>query len=175
MTKESKKGNGAMSLIERYLAAVAAQLNPDQREDVVAELRDDLMSRIEAREAELGRSLTDDETEAVLRELGHPLAVAARYGSGPQHLIGPELFPWWLFAMKVGLAAMALLSVIGLGGRVLGGMDVGQAFAQALGGFIEGGLTLLGLVTVLGFVWERYGGKPGFITNWRVREPGAST
>ena len=172
MTKESKKGNGAMSLIERYLAAVAAQLNPDQREDVVAELRDDLMSRIEAREAELGRSLTDDETEAVLRELGHPLAVAARYGSGPQHLIGPELFPWWLFAMKVGLAAMALLSVIGLGGRVLGGMDVGQAFAQALGGFIEGGLTLLGLVTVLGFVWERYGGKPGFITNWRVRDLG---
>lgn len=172
MTKGSNKGEGPMSLIERYLAAVAAQLSPEQREDVIAELRDDLMSRMEAREAELGRTLTDDETEAVLRELGHPLAVAARYGAGPQHLIGPELYPWWLFAMKVGLAAMALLSVIGLGGRVLGGMDVGQAFGQALGGFIEGGLTLLGLVTVLGFVWERYGGKPAFITNWRVRDLG---
>lgn len=172
MTDKSNEGKGPMSLIERYLAAVAAQLNPDQREDVIAELRDDLMSRIEAREAELGRSLTDDETEAVLRELGHPLTVAARYGAGPQHLIGPELFPWWLFAMKVGLAAMVLLSVIGLGARVLTGMDFGQAFGQALRGFIDGGLTVLGIVTVVGFVWERYGGKPGFITNWRVRDLG---
>ena len=161
-----------MSLIERYLAAVAAQLEPSQREDVIAELRDDLMSRIEAREAELGRTLTDDETEAVLRELGHPLAVAARYGAGPQHLIGPELFPWWLFAMKVGLGAMALLSVIGLFGRMLGGTDFGQAFSQAFAGFFDGSLTLLGILTVLGFIWERYGGKPAFITNWRVRDLG---
>lgn len=131
----SNEKDGAMSLIERYLAAVAAQLKPEEREDVVAELRDDLMSRIEAQEATLGRDLTDDEVEAVIREVGHPLSVAARYGSGPQHLIGPELFPWWLFAMKIGLAAMAVLAVIGVFARMIGGMDFGQAFAQGFRSF----------------------------------------
>ena len=36
-----------------------------------------------------------------------------------------------------------------------------DAFAQAFRGFFDGGLTLLGIATVAGFIWERYGGKPG--------------
>ena len=66
-----------MRLIDRYLAAVAAQLPAAAREDVVAELRDDIMSRIEARQEALGRDLTSDEVESILREVGQPLSVAA--------------------------------------------------------------------------------------------------
>ena len=59
----------------------------------VAELRDLILSRFEAKEEELGRALTGDEQEAILREIGHPLVVAARYRKGPDSLVGPELFP----------------------------------------------------------------------------------
>ena len=45
-----------MDLIERYLHAVKTHLPPAQQDDVVAELREDLQSRIEEREAELDLS-----------------------------------------------------------------------------------------------------------------------
>src|SRR6218665_3760378 len=54
-----------MDVIERYLEAVAAQLSVEDREDIVAELRDLILSRIEAREEELNRALNDEEKEAI--------------------------------------------------------------------------------------------------------------
>ena len=92
-----------MTLTERYLKAVAAQLPQAERDDIIAELRDAIQTRMEDREEALGRPLTEAEEEAVLREVGHPLTVAARYGSGPMHVVGPEIYPWWMFGVKVGL------------------------------------------------------------------------
>ena len=94
-----------MDLVERYLKAVAAQLPKDNRDDIVAELRDEIMGRLEALEARLGRVPTDDEVEALLREVGHPLTVAARYRPGPHALIGPELYPWWICLLYTSDAA----------------------------------------------------------------------
>src|SRR5579875_1893492 len=99
-----------MDLVEDYLHFVALLLPRAQREDIVAELRDTILTRIEAREAELGRKLTPDETEQVLREIGHPLLVAARYREGPQHLVGPALYPYWAFAVKLALTIVAALA-----------------------------------------------------------------
>ena len=161
-----------MSLIERYLAAVAAQLPAEGREDVTAELRDDLMTRIEARQDQLGRDLTDDEVESILREVGHPLEVAGRYGSGPQHLIGPELFPWWMFGVKVGLAVLVGITLLSLVVKVIGGMDFTQAIAQGFASLFSGAMTLIGIATFGGYVLERQRDRPNFITNWRVQDLG---
>ena len=69
-------------MIDRYLNAVAAQLPQDERADIVAELRDLILSRFEAKEEELGRPLTEDEQdEAVDMEL-------RKAGSGYAHLCG---------------------------------------------------------------------------------------
>ena len=65
-----------MDMLDRYLAAVAALLPKAQREDIVAELRDLLLNRIEEKEEALGRPLTEKEREAVLKDFGHPVAVA---------------------------------------------------------------------------------------------------
>lgn len=159
-----------MTLIDKYLAAVAAQLPAATREDVVAELRDDIMSRVEAREEALGRSLSDDEIEAILREIGHPLAVAARFGSGPQHLVGPELFPWWYFGVKVGLMVLAAISVMTVVVKVVFGTDFSQALSQGFHGFFEGGITLIGIATIAGFILERQEKRPDFIDKWRVKD-----
>lgn len=162
-----------MDLVERYLNAVAAQLPKDVRYDIVAELRDEIMGRIEALEAGLGRTASEDEVEGLLREVGHPLTVAARYRTGPQALIGPELYPWWWFAVKVALMVLVCVSVLGALARAAAGdITAGQAIGQAIGGFISSGLTLVGVLTVIGFVLERQDRKPRFISQWRVKELG---
>lgn len=160
-----------MDVIERYLEAVAAQLPTEDREDIVAELRDLILSRVEAREEELGRALTDDEKEAILHEIGHPLVVAARYRKGPDSLIGPELFPYWLFGAKAGLIVIAAVQALGLLVHVLGApADFGQAISQAFHGFFSGALTLLGALTLAGAIMEHYDIKPAWLTKWRVRD-----
>ena len=160
-----------MDLIDRYLNAVAAQLGQDERADIIAELRDLILSRFEAREEELGRTLTDDEKEAILHEIGHPLLVAARYRKGPDALIGPALFPYWLFAVKAGLLLMAAVQVLVLFINLISGpADAGQSIGHAINGFINSGLTLIGVVTVAGAVMEHVGYRPDWMSKWRVSE-----
>jgi hypothetical protein len=160
-----------MDILERYLDAVAAQLPRDTREDIVAELRDLLLTRFETEEERLGRPLTDDEREAILRETGHPLVVAARYRKGPQSLVGPEIFPYWMFGVKAGLALLAAIQVLGLLMDVLGGTpNAGQAVAQAFHGWFASGLTLIGALTLAGAIFEHYGVRPAYMDNWRVKD-----
>ena len=168
-----KEGETGMDLVERYLKTLAAQLPKDSRDDIVAELSDEIMGRIDALEARLGRAPSDDEVEALLREVGHPLTVAARYRSGPQALIGPELYPWWMFGVKVGLTVMACVTLIGLAVRVLvGDVYVGQAIGQGIASLFSGAVTIIGLLTVAGFILERQEKKPDFIARWRVKDLG---
>lgn len=160
-----------MDMVERYLEAVAAQLSADEREDITAELRDLILSRIEAKEEELGRALTDDEREAILREIGHPLVVAARYRKGPDSLIGPELFPYWLYGVKAGLLVLLAVHAILLFVTLIGGpRDGGQAISQAFHGFFGAGLTLIGALTLAGGLMEHYDVKPKWLTQWRVKD-----
>lgn len=157
-----------MDMIETYLDAVATQLPRDTRDDIIAELRDTLLSQIEEREAALGRPLDDDERETIVRAMGHPLVVGARYRAGPQMLIGPELFPYWLFAVKVGLAILVIVSVVtALIGVLVGSWHhVGQTFPQLVGS----ALTMIGVVTVAGAIIEHLGLRPGYLDTWRVKD-----
>jgi hypothetical protein len=128
---------------------------------------------MEAREEELGRPLTEDEQEAVLREIGHPLAVAARYGSGPQHVVGPELYPWWMFGLKVGIGAVVVLTLIGLAARVLGGdILAGEAIGRAFADVFSSAVTLIGFATIAAFIIERQKEKPAFLREWKVKDLG---
>ena len=162
-----------MTLTERYLKAVAAQLPKATREDIIAELSDAIQTRMEEREEQLGRPLTEADEEAVLREFGHPLSVAARYGSGPQHVVGPELYPWWMFGVKVGLIALVCITVFSALIRILiGDVDVGQAIGQSFQSVISGGITIVGFATIAGFVIERQKDKPAFLREWRVKDLG---
>ncbi|WEJ98229.1 MAG: hypothetical protein P0Y59_14895 [Candidatus Sphingomonas phytovorans] len=160
-----------MDMLDIYLDAVAAQLPRDTADDIIAELRDTLLSQIEEREEALGRPLTDDEREAVLRAMGHPLVVAARYRKGPQMLIGPELFPYWIFAVKAGLLIMAGIFVLTLMLRLSGNPAAApEAFAQSIGGLFGAGLSVIGAVTLAGAICEHLGLRPGYLDSWRVKD-----
>lgn len=161
------------ALVERYLKVVAAHLPTDQRDDVVAELRDEIDSRLEARAAELGRALQADEVEAVLREIGHPLSVAARYRPGPRHVVGPELYPYWRFAIRAGGIVLLVLTALGFVARVVGGaVDPGMALGQSIAGLFSGVITLIGVVTLAAYIFERQSERPRWLHDWRVKDLG---
>jgi hypothetical protein len=98
-------------LIERYLQAVRFLLPRKQRDDVGRELAEDLRAQVEEKEAELGRRLTEDETAAILKGVGHPLLLALRYQQG-RSLIGPEVFPLFWFAVKSILGVLAAVHIV---------------------------------------------------------------
>src|ERR1700687_6362833 len=89
-----------MALLDRYLQAIEFWLPKRQRQDIIAELSEDLRSQIEEKETELGRKLEDAEVEAILKRCGAPLEVASRYRP-QQYLIGPALFPVYRFVLAV--------------------------------------------------------------------------
>lgn len=164
-----------MDLIEEYLKAVAALLPKAQRDDIVAELRDTILTRKEEREAALGRSLEPGEIEALLREIGHPVVVAARYGEGPQHVVGPMLYPYWLFAVKVVLVIQAILAVVVLVFGSLAYGDMVYGFARALAVGVTGAATLIGFATAAAWLIERHRIRIGYLDNWRVQDLRAFT
>ena len=164
-----------MDLIEEYLKAVAALLPKAQRDDIAAELRDTILSRKEEREAGLGRPLTPDETEALLREIGHPVVVAARYGEGPQHVVGPMLYPYWLLAVKVVLVIQAILAAVVFVTSGLAYGDVGYGFVHALAVGVSGAATLIGFATIAAWLIERHRIRIGYLDAWRVKDLRAFT
>jgi hypothetical protein len=138
-----------MDLIDRYLAAVGVLLPQAQKADIVAELRDVLLNRREEQEAALGRPLTRPENEALLKAFGNPLTVAGRYGR-QQYLIGPELYPVYVFVIRIVLAAIALSAVItGVVQGVLNPANAAQAVLVAFNIVWTGGFAAVGVVTAI--------------------------
>jgi len=91
-----------MELLDRYLQAIRTFLTGKDQDDILLELRESLVSQMEEKEQSLGRPLSSDESEAIIRESGPPFMVAARYGPH-RSLIGPALFPFYWVALKLGL------------------------------------------------------------------------
>jgi hypothetical protein len=104
-----------MELIERYVHEVARNLPRRIRDDVRAELRSLLTDALEERAAAAGRAADDEMVEQVLREFGKPDEVALRYQPAPQWLIGPELFPAYLFTARIVALVIAIVLGVFLG------------------------------------------------------------
>lgn len=107
-----------MDLLSRYLQAVKFWLPRAQQDDIIAELRDDIRSEIEERESELGRTLSEPELEAILKQRGRPLLVAEKYL--PQRsLIGPALFPAYWFVLKLVMLCYLVPWALVLSGAIV--------------------------------------------------------
>jgi len=100
-----------MELLDRYLKAVRRHLPWLRQDDIIAEMRANLEAQLEDKQAELGRPLTAEETEAWVKQLGSPLAVAARY-QRQQYLIGPALFPIYSYVLRLVLTWLTVIYVV---------------------------------------------------------------
>jgi hypothetical protein len=104
-----------MDLLERYLQAVRKYLpwtlSRARQDDIIAELRANYESQLEEREADLDRGLTEGEMIDWLRQLGNPMQVAGRY-QPVQYLIGPTLFPMYLYVLRLAAFWALLIGVV---------------------------------------------------------------
>ena len=157
-----------MDLLDRYLAAIARELPKAQAPDVIAELRDTLLSEVEEREAGLGRKLNRKELEALLIGFGHPLVVAGRYRK-VQHLVGPEVFPFWFATLRVVLGIEA---AIWLGALIVTFASTGTPVGQVLNHMTPTLFTVavfsFGVVTLVFAVFERVGAR-SLYQHWSPR------
>ena len=159
-----------MELIDRYLHAIRRNLPAKNADDIVAELRDALASRIEDREEAAGRPLTPAEIEEAIKDFGHPLVVAARFRK-QQWLIGPEVFPFYLSVARIVLLAVAgVQAAIGLARLLFGDHDPLQLLLETIGGLSTSLLFSLGIVTLIFVVLERTGFPAEHLRSWNPRQ-----
>jgi hypothetical protein len=119
-----------MELLDRYLKAVAKGLPEAQREDILRELSEDIRSEMEDKQTELGRSLTSAEQEAILRQHGNPLLLAARFRqdhrsvSFGRQLIGPVLYPFYIKVLSFNLGLTSAVIAIIFAALVVSGQKL---------------------------------------------------
>lgn len=156
-----------MEFLDRYLEAVRKHLPWRGRDDILAELKANLESKLEDKESEMGRRLTAEEAEAWLKELGPPIQMAARY-QRQQYLIGPAVFPVYWYILRLSLAWCAAIYIIA---KTVEIAAQGLGFGAALGAVLNLPWVLLidgAIVTLVFAVIEqagvRSGGKFDFVT-----------
>jgi hypothetical protein len=156
-----------MDLTDRYLAAIRANLPKPQADDIIAELSANLAEERSDREAELGRPLTEDEVGEMIRAFGHPLVVAARYGRR-QYVIGPEAYPFFVYALKTVFTIFgAVWLTLAVTNVIFAAGDPGQVITRAMSALWTGGLIALGSVTAVFILLERYAPSAISLRRWR--------
>jgi hypothetical protein len=149
-----------MDLLDRYLKAVAKALPEAQREDIIRELSEDIRSEMDDKQTELGRLLTEAEQQALLKQRGNPLLLAARYRQDHRtlsfgwQLIGPVLFPFYIkvLSFNLGLTFVVIATIfiaLGVSGQKVGFHDILSTCLLQL--FIQ-----LGVVTLIFSLVERH-------------------
>ena len=158
-----------MSLVDRYVAAIGRELPPKNAAEITAELKDVLLSKIEDREDELGRPMTEKEIEQMLIDFGHPLIVAGGYRR-TQYLIGPELFPMWLATMRMVLMIGGTILLVGLVANAASTNSTPVWVLQrALGAVWPAFVWVFGIVTLV-FAFNERMGKYRFKLTWSPRQ-----
>jgi len=159
-----------MDLLDRYLHAVRWNLPAAKADDITAELRDELVTRMENREEGLGRPLNEEETSALLKEFGHPLVVASRYRP-QQWLIGPDVFPFYFFVMRiVALIIVAAVVVIGIANVLFSGQEPLRVVAQTSASLWTSLLLNAAIITIVFAVLERSGFPIDHLKRWKPEQ-----
>ena len=159
-----------MELLDRYLQAVRFWLPKAQQQDIIAELSSDLQSQIDDRETELGRPLDSAELEVILRKCGSPILVASRYRPQTQ-LIGPALFPIYLFVLKVVLLWILVPVFVVIVGpaMILGEANRWGALVETVATLLHAMFVAAGVITIIMAVLERTQANLHLFEKWDLR------
>lgn len=157
-----------MELMERYLQAVKFALPVAQRDDIVKELRDSILSQIEEQEQSLGRPLTEDEQVELLKKLGSPNVLASRYRK-QQHMIGATLFPIYWRVLKAALGLAFLVLAAASIATAAAGKPLSESLA-VLFRYPGLALTVFAWITLVFAVGEFFGAKCKISDRWDPRK-----
>jgi hypothetical protein len=159
-----------MELLDRYLQAVRFWLPKGEQQDIIAELSSDLHSQIDDKETELGRPLNNAELEVILRRCGSPILVASRYRPQGQ-LIGPALFPIYLFVLKLVLLWILLPVFVVIVGpaTILPAADRWTAGLGTLSTLWFAMFVAAGVITLVFAILERTQDQLQLLEKWELR------
>ena len=156
-----------MELIDRYLQSVKWMLPRKQQDDVIRELNDEILSRVEEKEDALGRPLSEDEQVALLKQMGHPMLVASRYRS-QRYLINPTIFAIYWMVLRLILAVVFVAMAI----SAVAVAATGQGLGQALGIILRyplAALSVFAWVTTIFVILDIVQVKFDFFAKWDPR------
>ncbi len=121
-----------MKLIDRYVADVGKRLPLKGRNDIEAELRSTLEDMLEDRSQKRGCPADDALAMDLLKEYGSPEKVAATYHP-TQYLIGPRIYPFFLFVVRIVFTVLTIVLLVGLGVQLATHSQQGAELAKAIG------------------------------------------
>ena len=155
-----------MDLIDRYLAAVRRYLPRPKQDDIVTELSDSLRSELEEREHALNRPLTEAEQAELLKQRGHPWLMASRY-LPQQHLIGPELYPYYRQALTIVVFWVVVpITLISGALTAIYSDNPAQVWSRVLSWLWNGAIYAVGIVTINFTILERAQVRITALDNW---------
>ncbi|GAA4513404.1 HAAS signaling domain-containing protein [Brevibacterium yomogidense] len=159
------------TLTERYVHTVVRRLPEGMRDDVAADVTAMIADMLEARTDTNTDADTHTGTDAdpavaeaaVLEELGSPESLAQEYARGPQHLIGPAVFPAyrWALTWVLPVVVAVALAVNGLVYALTAPeVHIGGLIGTSVGKAVPALLVAFATLTVLFAVYERVGTAP---------------
>lgn len=154
-------------LLTRYLQAVGFWLPPATKQDILAEISEDLHSQIDDRAASLNRPLNDAEVAEILKQRGRPVVVAGTFLPQRQ-LIGPVMFPIYVFVLKIVALCYFLPWLLVWLGYVI--FDRSYHALGGLGTFWMLLWMVFGVVTFIFAMLDRTSTRSKFISEWDPRK-----
>jgi hypothetical protein len=147
-----------MKLIDRYVADVGKRLPLKGRTDIEAELRSTLEDMLEDRSQKRNCPVDDVLAMELLKEYGSPEKVAATYHP-TQYLIGPRIYPFFLFVLKIVSTVLTVVLLVGLGVQLyqhsLQGPELAKAIGSGLLGILTAAIQAFGNIVLVFAILER--------------------
>ena len=147
-----------MKLIDRYVAQVGKHLPAKSREDIEKELKSTLEDMLDDRAQKLDRPVDEAMEMDLLKEYGAPDKVAYTYHA-TQYLIGPRLYPTFIFILKIVFTVLSTLALVGLIvalSRVgFAGREFAQTLMQTAGGYVGAAITAFGNIVIVFAILDR--------------------
>ncbi|WP_052489130.1 permease prefix domain 1-containing protein [Streptomyces sp. 150FB] len=149
------------TLTDRYLTAVTRRVPDKQRRDIERELRAAIGDSTDAR-VEGGQSPEEAEY-AALSELGNPARLASRYATRPLALIGPDLYPDCVRALRgLAMTVLPLVYVVLALVQYASGANVAEAVFSPLGSTMTVAMYLaVGVIVLFSVVDRAVASRPG--------------
>jgi len=153
-----------VNLIENYLSETSRHLPEEGREDILSELRVSLEEQLNERAAAERREVSIEDEKSVLLPLGHPLKLAASYKRA-QYLIGPELYPGYVYSLKIALIiSFTIQLAIGLVTSAISDWNI--SIAELIGQLFDTGVMILTIVTLVFVALEYSSEKLSWYDDW---------
>ncbi len=153
-----------MEIIKKYIYAIQRRLPAASKDDITKEITSLIYDELEGKFGKRDE-YTNEEVEEVLKEMGHPREVAARYRGDKQLLIGPEIYPVYKMVLAIAAGGTTLGLVISYIIKTINQAMTEAAtlrvfltgFGELMGSLFSSLLALVGSITIIFALIQHFG------------------